>query len=287
MWPSSQQAFFSDAGRCWSNRYSPGVSLGPMFEPWRVHPDITVVPTYNEVPGVGMLAINTFVLHAEQTMIVDCGTSANVEATLTAIDSVVDPDTLQWLWITHTDADHIGAVGRLLDRYPALSVITTFTGFVKMGTHAPLPPKRVRLVNPGETIDLGDRTVTAVVPPLFDAPETTGFHDPVSGVLFSSDCFGAILPTGCRDTVGLDDAELLAAQTLWTSIDTPWVNKIDRAVLDDELTRLQGLDLSMILSAHLPASTGIVRQQLDGVRAAPDALPFVGPTLESMMQVLR
>jgi len=258
-----------------------------MIEPWRVHPDITVLDTYNELPGVGMLAINTFVLHAEQTVIVDCGTSGNAEATLAAVASVVEPSSLRWLWITHTDADHIGAVGPLLDRYPDLSVITNYTGMVKMSTHAPVPVTRVRLVNPGDTVDLGDRAVTAIVPPLFDAPETTGFHDPVTGAFFSSDCFGAILPAGCRDLHLLSDQELLAAQTLWTSIDTPWVDKVDRALLDSELARLEELELSMILSAHLPATSGIVAQQINGVRAAPDVSPFVGPDLETMLEMAR
>lgn len=40
---------------------------------------------------------------------------------------------------------------------------------------------------------VGDRTLTAFKPPVFDNPATTGFHDDKSGILFSSDCFGALL----------------------------------------------------------------------------------------------
>ena len=63
--------------------------------------------------------------------------------------------------------------------------------------HEPAPP-RCRwtgsiFVNPGQKITLGDRTLTAVKPPAFDNPSTTGFHDETSGAFFSSDCFGALL----------------------------------------------------------------------------------------------
>ncbi|MEE9417156.1 MAG: MBL fold metallo-hydrolase [Acidimicrobiales bacterium] len=242
----------------------------------RIHPDITALSTFHPIPAVGVLTINSFVLHGEQEMIVDTGTTTDSAEMCETIGSVVDGGKLRWLWITHTDADHIGSVHTLLDTYPNLTVVTTYTGWVKMSTHAPVPPNRVRLVNPGDSLDLGDRVLHAYVPPLFDAPETTGFIDPVSNAMFSSDCFGAILPESVHTLDDLSPAELLNAQTKWTAIDTPWVTKIDRSLLNDELEAIRELDLAMILSAHLPATPNVVEQQLAGVCAAPDAEPFTG-----------
>jgi hypothetical protein len=62
-----------------------------------------------------------------------------------------------------------------------------------MSLAAPLPMDRVYLINPGQTIDVGDRTLTVVRPPAFDNPITTGLRDERSGIFFSSDCFGALL----------------------------------------------------------------------------------------------
>lgn len=258
-----------------------------MVETSRIHPDVSALSTFHPIPAVGVLTINSFVLHAEQEMIVDTGTTTDTAKMCDAIESVVDSQRLRWLWITHTDADHIGSVAALLDTYPDLNVVTTYTGWVKMGTHAPIPPNRVRLLNPGESLDLGDRTVRAYVPPLFDAPETTGFFDPVSNALFSSDCFGAILPEKTRSLGDLSPTELLDAQTKWTSIDTPWVTKVDRSLLANELELIRRLEPAMILSAHLPATPGIIEAQLAGVSAAPDAEPFTGidhATLQSWLR---
>ncbi len=257
------------------------------IEPQEVHPDITALPTFHDLPGIGMLTINGFVLHAEQPVIIDCGTTTDAEAMVGAITAAVRKDSPSWLWITHTDADHTGSIKPLLAAFPHLTVITNYTGLVKMSTHAPIPPRRVRLLNPGQSLDLGDRQITAITPPLFDAPETTGFHDPVSGALFSSDCFGAILPDGARSLDELSEEGLLAAQTLWTAIDTPWVTKIDREMLAVELEEIRRLQPSMILSAHLPATPDIVEAQLAGVSAAPDAPPFIGHDHATLMEMLR
>ncbi len=258
-----------------------------MIEPSRVHEDITVLPTFHHLPGIGVLTINSFVLHSDQPVIVDTGTANDRDEMVAAIIAACSDTDPSWLWITHTDADHVGSVAPLLDHFPRLKVITNYTGLVKMGTHSPIDPRRVRLLNPGDALDLGDREITAMTPPLFDAPETTGFHDPVSRAIFSSDCFGAILPAGTQSIDDLSGDELLAAQTLWASIDTPWVAKVDRSLLANELDELRDLAPSMILSAHLPATPGIVEAQLAGVEAAPLAEPFLGHSQAALQMLER
>lgn len=71
---------------------------------------------------------------------------------------------------------------------------------------------RVHLINPGQSVSVGDRRLTALRPPVFDNPITTGFVDDRSGILFSSDCFGALLPTLPEYAADLDTDELQAGQ---------------------------------------------------------------------------
>ena len=91
---------------------------------------------------------------------------------------MIDLRDLRWLWLTHTDPDHIGSLKRVLDEAPELRVITTFLGVGKMSLFDPLPLNRVYLLNPGQSIDVGDRTLISIKSPVYDAPETTGFYDP-------------------------------------------------------------------------------------------------------------
>ena len=54
-------------------------------------------------------------------------------------------------------------------------------------------------INPGETITLADRTLTAVSPPAFDNPITVGFHDDRTDTLFS---LGLLRSAARRDPRG-------------------------------------------------------------------------------------
>jgi flavorubredoxin len=45
---------------------------------------------------------------------------------MAALQSVIDARELRWIWLTHPDFDHIGALATLLERNPNLRVITNF-----------------------------------------------------------------------------------------------------------------------------------------------------------------
>jgi hypothetical protein len=140
---------------------------------------------------------------------------------------------------------------------------------------------RVFLLNPGQSLDVGDRTLQAVRPPLFDSPTTVGCFDDRSRTLFSSDCFGGPMPTAELATgasvADLDPDELRARQMLWASVDSPWVHLVDRLAFEATVAAIGALDPSRILSTHLPSAAGHVGELLDTIRATPDAMPFVGP----------
>jgi mRNA degradation ribonuclease J1/J2 len=69
--------------------------------------------------------------------------------------------------LTHTDFDHIGSLEPLLRRNPRIRVITSFLGVGILGLSSTrLPMDRVYLVNPGQTVTVGGRRLTAVKPPL-------------------------------------------------------------------------------------------------------------------------
>jgi flavorubredoxin len=206
---------------------------------------------------------------------------------MTALGSVIDPAELRWIWLTHTDFDHIGALPQLLAENPQLRILTTFLSVGIMSLSAPLPLDRVHLLNPGQKLTVGDRTLTALRPPVFDNPATTGFHDDKSGALVSSDCFGALLQAAPENAADLSDHELREGQLFWATLDAPWLHKVDGAALAKELNGIREMDPSLVLSSHLPAAPGSMMERLLAcLEAAPTAQPFVGPdqaALEAML----
>jgi hypothetical protein len=250
-------------------------------------PDIDVLTTNFPVPGLGLVPINAFVLHGPEPVLVDTGPVVQSDEFMTALQSVIDPADLRWIWLTHTDFDHIGSLHRLLAENQRLTVITTFLGAGIMGLAAPLPMERVHLVNPGQAIAAGDRTLTAVKPPVFDNPVTTGLYDDRSGALFSADCFGALLAEVPGRAEDLSEEELRQGQTFWVMADSPWLCKVDRGLFAQDLDALRTLEPDSVLSSHLPAASGAsLNRMLANLEAATGASPFVGPDQAALEQMM-
>lgn len=251
-------------------------------------PGVDVITTTADIPALGSLAINAFVLHGDEPILVDTGTVAGSDDFLAALASVIDPADLRWIWLTHTDFDHIGSLARLLDANPQLRVLTTFLGVGIMGlSSTPLAMDRVHLVNPGQSVTIGDRTLTAVKPPVYDNPITTGFVDDRTGIFFSSDCFGGLLAEVPQSAAGLDAAELQAGQVRWATIDSAWVHNVDRSVFAGALDELRKLEPAMVCSSHLPPAPGAMLPLfLESLAMTPDAERFVGPDQAALEMLL-
>ncbi|MGE5276510.1 MAG: MBL fold metallo-hydrolase [Acidobacteriota bacterium] len=258
-----------------------------MVNSYEAAPDIEVLTSNFPIPGYGLVPINAFVIKGSEPILVDTGTVVETGEFLPALRSVIDPEELKWIWLTHTDLDHIGSLHSLLAENPQIRVITTFLGVGIMSLSVPLPMDRVYLVNPGQKITVGDRTLTAFKPPAFDNPCTTGFYDDKSGVLFSSDCFGALLSAVPQNAADLSDKDLREGQVFWATLDAPWLQKVDRDAFARELDGIRRMAPKMVLSSHLPAAPGDMTERLlASLAAAPTAQPFVGPDQAALEQML-
>lgn len=252
--------------------------------------DVAVLADAAEIPGIGHLPVNAFLLHAEQPVLVDTGMPGSSDELLALLAEVIDPADLRWIWLTHPDRDHTGSLVRLLAAAPQARLVTTFLGMGILSIEHPVPPDRVHLLNPGQSLDVGDRTLTAFRPPLFDSPATTGFVDDRTGVCFTSDCFGA--PMATADLALADDAadvpvdDLVAGQQLWATVDSPWVHGVDRAAFAAAVRACPAAGSPVVLSTHLPPARDRSAQLLDVIAEAPALPPFVGPDQAALEALL-
>jgi len=258
------------------------------MDSYKATPDVDIITSNFPIPGFGFVPVNAFVIKGMEPILVDTGTVIESPEFMPALRSIIDPADLKWLWLTHTDFDHIGSLHQLLQENPRLRVITTFLGVGIMSLSAPLPMDRVNFVNSGDKITLGDRTLTAVKPPVFDNPSTTGFYDDKSGILFSSDCFGALLADPPRNAADLSEKDLREGQIVWATIDSPWLHKVDEGTFANELKKIRGMAPKMVMSSHLPPAAGDMTERLlASLAAAPGAQPFVGPDQAGLERMLK
>jgi hypothetical protein len=253
--------------------------------------DVTVFADAQEVPGLGHVPVNAYLLHAEQPVVIDTGLSLADRDYLAALSAVIDPASVRWIWLTHPDRDHTGGLKALLAAAPQARLITTFVGVGILSLSDPPPLDRAYFLNPGQSLNVGDRELLAFRPPVYDNPATVGLFDRGTGSCFSSDCFGAPLPSPeaatSPDVGGLPAQELRDRQLLWLSVDSPWVQHATSPSYLDTVRFMQSLHPSSIFSSHLPASPGASDAFFDMLASAPGLNPFVGPDQAALEHLLK
>ncbi len=213
-----------------------------MDQPYRAGNDVYVLPSGLDVPGVGSLPVNSFVLLSEQPVLVDCGLAMDGPEYVECLRTVIDPSDLKWIWLTHDDADHTGNLQTIMDLAPNAQLATHGLAALRMATVWPVPLDRVHAVGPGDQLDVGDRTLLALRPPTYDNPMSTAIFDETTSSLFAVDSFGAILPRLSQDIDDFAEEELVGGMVAWTTFDSPWTHLTDRTLFAETLDEVRKLE---------------------------------------------
>ncbi|MFN2390284.1 MAG: MBL fold metallo-hydrolase, partial [Actinomycetota bacterium] len=177
-----------------------------------------------------------FVIAGEKTALVETGPRSTVEHVLSGLEAH-GVDSLDLIVVTHIHLDHAGAAGTLAARFPGATVCVHPVGAPHLvdpsklwssaariygademealwGGIDPLPSERLRVVEDGDVIDLGGRSLTA-----YATPGHAGHHhvylDDRTGILFAGDALGVRLPgvPGIRPTTPPPEFDLELALT--------------------------------------------------------------------------
>jgi flavorubredoxin len=195
--------------------------LTPLTRPYLVAPDTYVVPWPLPAPPVGYFCVNSLLIRGAEPVIVDTGAPANREQWFANVFSLVEPEDVRWIFLSHDDRDHSGNLLPLLEACPNATLLTTWFSVGRMAEEWMTPLPRCRFLNEGETIDVGDRTPSALRPPLFDSPTTRGLFDQRTGVFWSVDAFASPVPAPVEWADELAESEYVQGQYLGARILAP------------------------------------------------------------------
>lgn len=258
-----------------------------MDAPYAATPDVHVLPSHLPLPGMGVLPINAYVLHADEPVLVDTGIGLDGDAFIDALSSVIDPALIRWVWLTHDDSDHTGAIEQVFELAPNARLVCHGLSALRMSSWWGVPMDRVHAIRVGDRLAIGDRTLLAVAPPLYDNPMSTGFIDEATGVLFSVDSFGAIIPEPTTDAAEVPATALADGMAAWAALDSPWTELVDRSRFGLVLEGVRQMQPTAILSSHLPAARGSSLDSFLGVLAnVPDVEHAPAPGAEEFQQML-
>jgi glyoxylase-like metal-dependent hydrolase (beta-lactamase superfamily II) len=222
----------------------------------RSAPDVTTFTGFFPIGPLGILPANSHFIHARDPILVDTNAVAFQGPFLEALSQLVDLADLKWIYVSHTDLDHIGNLEAVMRLAPNARVVLPGLGAAKMGLRENFDMSRLMPMDHGQRLDLGDRELVLLKPPTYDAPETTGFFDTRTRVLFSVDSFGALLDAPYEETEAIPEATLRDGMTTWAGIDAPWLGVADKTRLGHLLSDILRLDPAAIISGHLPVTAG-------------------------------
>lgn len=126
------------------------------------------------------------VVGEDKTLLVDTSLPTYWGDISAQVERALGGRTLDYLFVTHPEVPHSGAMPLFLDRYPNLKVVGDMRDF-----HVYFPEYIDRFVNvrPGERIDLGGRCVRFVEAVIKDLPNSLWGYDELTRALFVSDGF--------------------------------------------------------------------------------------------------
>ena len=258
--------------------------------PLEIAPDTFLLRSAQSAFGAPLsVNLNSLVIRGAEPVVVDTGTRANQAAWLADLTALVDPDDVRWIFLSHDDEDHTGNLAEVLELCAQAVFVTNWAAVERMGCSIAVPPERLRWVDDDGSLDVGDRVLRAVRPPVYDSPTTRGLFDPTTGVYWASDAFATPMPAEPVESVDELPSPMWAEGLAMFHHHAlaPWLSLVDRTAYATQVDRLAALDPAVIASGHSPVITGAsVARALEHLAVLPDVTPPPHPDQHALEAVL-
>ena len=139
---------------------------------------------------------NAFLVRGEQTALIDSSHAKFRASWIPELQQLIDPAKIDYLIVSHTEPDHSGLIGDLLDLNPDLEIIGSKVAlnYLQSQVHRPF---KSRSVKSGDSIELGTNPSSGIEhrfeflsTPNLHWPDTIFSFDHGTGVLYTCDAFG-------------------------------------------------------------------------------------------------
>jgi flavorubredoxin len=224
----------------------------PATQPHLIAPDTWLIPNLAPAGDGLYLPVNSMVIRGRQPVIIDTGAPVHRTLWLEKVFSVVEPEDVRWIFLSHDDGDHTGALLDVLERCRNATLVTNFFSVERLALEKPaLPLERMRWIEPGGSFDAGDRMLQLFRPPIFDGPTSRGLFDPKTAAMWIVDSFACFTP-GSLDADDLPQDLLAQVMPALNSAVSPWHAWLDRAAYARHVDAVESFGARTVASAHGP-----------------------------------
>ncbi len=189
---------------------------------------------------------NSFLIEgSEKTALIDTVDPSKEEILLENL-SYIGVKNIDYVISHHAEQDHSGSIPIIITVYPKAKVVTNKKCKTMLMDHLHIKEDRFLVVEDGEELSLGDRTLQFHITPWVHWPETMVTLLKEDKVLFSCDFFGSHMASS---KLFMEDKgqTYQAAKRYYAEIMMPF-----RSPIKSNIKKLEELDFDMIAPSHGP-----------------------------------
>lgn len=201
---------------------------------------------------------NAYLILADKITLIDTVKAPFREEMMARIASVVDPEKIEYIVSNHSEMDHSGSLPEVIRAVKPKNVFASAVGAKTLTELFPLD-REITAVKDGETLSLGNRTLTFLETRMLHWPDSMFTYLNEEELLFSQDAFGMHYASLERFADECDPAILAyEAATYYANIILPYSPLVLKLI---ERVTAAGLSFKIIAPDHGP----IWRKETGGI----------------------
>ena len=138
------------------------------------------------------VSYNSYLIVDEKVAIIDSVDIRKCDEWLANLEAALSGKPPDYIVVHHMEPDHAGSLAAVVERYPNVKLVCTARAqqMLTQFFDGELFAQKCIVVGEGDTISLGEHTLTFYMAPMVHWPEVMVSYESKSKVLFSADAFG-------------------------------------------------------------------------------------------------
>ena len=143
----------------------------------------------SQYPVPNGVSYNAYVILDEKLAVLDTVDRRFTAEWLEKLEKALAGRRPDYLVIHHLEPDHAGSIGALTERYPEMTLVASAKALAMLPKYFSCP-NPTRAVAEGDTLSLGQHSLTFLMAPMVHWPEVMMSYETAEKTLFSADGFG-------------------------------------------------------------------------------------------------
>lgn len=196
----------------------------------------------NLIPLPDGTSYNAFLIKgSEKTALIDTDSPHMAEEFMAQLEEV---GKLDYIVSQHAEQDHSGLISQVLNKFPEAKVVCSPKAKEMLSDLLHIPGEFFIMVEDGEKLSLGDKTLTFIYTPWVHWPETIVTYLEEDKILFTCDFLGSHIATS--DLFVTDEGRVYeAAKRYFAEIMMPF-----RKMIEKNLEKISAYDVEIIAPSH-------------------------------------